>query len=76
MKDYIIMFIKKKEKWIYKTASLSLLKSYYYEPVVTPGVVHQIVIKDVIYKTFMTQFTSKARRPDKINFRILCIAWE
>ncbi len=63
--------MKKKEKLVCKTAFPSPPKSDHSEPVVTPGVAHQKVTKDVIYTALMTHSTSKAPGPDKINFRIL-----
>ena len=35
-----------------------------------------MVIKDIIQKALMSQSTSKAPGPDKINFRILRMIWE
>ena len=70
------MSMKEKEKLVCKTAFPSPPKSNHDEPVVTPGVAHQTVTKEVIYKALKTQSTSKAPEPDKINFRILRMVWE
>lgn len=35
-----------------------------------------MVTKELVYNSLMTQFTSKAPGPDKINFRILRLVWE
>ncbi len=68
--------MKEKEKLVCKAAFPSPPKSDHSEPIVTPGVAHQKVTKNVIYTALMTQSMSKAPGPDKINFRILCMVWE
>lgn len=68
--------MKEKEKLFCKTAFPSPPKSDLSEPVITLGIAHQKVTKDVIYTALMTQSTSKASGPDKINFCILRMVWE
>ena len=65
-----------KEALVRKSAFPSPPTSLHSEPDVMSRVVHQMVTKDVIHKALMTQSTSKAPGPDKINFRILRMIWE
>lgn len=74
--DHITTSIKEKEKLVCKTAFPSPPKSDQFEPVVIPGVSHQTVTKNLIYKALMTQSTSKAPGPDKMNFHILRMVWD
>ena len=59
-----------------KSAFSSPPVSSHNEPIVQSGVAHKTVTNDIIHKALMTQSTSKAPGPDKINFRILRMIWE
>ena len=60
--------MKAKKALVYKSVFPSLPKSVHSEYIIISGVAHQIVIKDIIYKVFMTQSISKTLEPNKINF--------
>lgn len=53
-KSFIITFMKDKKKLLFKTAFPSTPKSDHLEPVITSGVAHQKIAKDLIYMAFMT----------------------
>ena len=74
--SHIATSMKAKEALVCKSAFPSPPKCGYSEPVIIPGVAHQTVTKDIIYEALMTQSTSKALGPDKINFQILCMVWD
>lgn len=71
MAGHIAAFMKAKEKSIQESIFLPPPRCSYVEPSVWPRIAHQKATKEVIFHAFMSQSTSKALGPDKINFRIL-----
>lgn len=76
MAGHITTSMKAKEKLIQESTFPPPPRSSYVEPSVWPGIAHQKATKEVIFHAFISQSTSKALGPDKINFRILNMIWE
>lgn len=69
------VLIKAKEALIRKSAFPKPPTNLAKLPVTFSGMAHTKIIQEIVSQALMTQATTKAPRPDKINFQILQMIW-